>query len=123
MANPDNLTPFVEGEERAAEAGAKGGKAKTGSKHLANLIRQIGSDIDWEKTNQKDKAALKERYGKNGWQAVVYVAFTQAISGDMKAMDWLARNGFGTKMDITTDDEPIGGITVHFVGVDDEQID
>jgi len=119
MAKEDNLIPIT--SETAAELGAKGGKAKKGSKHLSTLIREIGFDIEWDKTNQKDKAALKERYGNNGWKALVYVAFTQAISGDMKAMEWLAKNAYGTKLDITTDDEPITGINVRFVGVDNEQ--
>lgn len=118
MAGTENLTPFQEGEDRAKEAGAKGGSAKKGSRHLATLIREIGMNIDWDKTNLKDKAKLKEQYGKNGWQALVYVAMTKAISGDVKAMKWLADNGFGKKIDLTTDDEPITGINVNFVGVD-----
>lgn len=123
MAKEDNLTPFQEGEERAAEAGSKGGKAKAGSKHLSTLIREVVADIDWENTTLKNKAEIKEKFGKNGWKAIVYVAVTKAITGDTKAMDWLAKNGYGTKLDITTDDEPITGINVRFVGVDNEQDD
>jgi hypothetical protein len=118
-----NLTPFTPGDERAKEAGAKGGSAKKGSRHLANLIREIGMNIDWDKTNLKDKENLKKLYGKNGWQALIYVAMTKAISGDTKAMDWLSKNGFGTKIDLTTDDEPINEIRVTFVGEDEEDDD
>lgn len=116
MANEENLIPIT--SETAKELGAKGGAGKKGSKHLATLIREIGMNIDWDKTNLKDKEALKKQYGNNGWQALVYVAMTKAISGDVKAMNWLADNGFGKKIDLTSDDEPITGINVNFVGVD-----
>lgn len=121
MSKEDNLIPIT--SETAAELGAKGGSAKKGSKHLSTLIRDVVADIDWENTTLKNKAEIKEKFGKNGWKAIVYVAVTKAITGDTKAMDWLAKNGYGTKLDITTDDEPITGINVHFVGVDNEQND
>lgn len=108
----ENLIPIT--SETAAELGAKGGKAKLGSKHLSNLIKEIGDNIDWDKTTLKDKGKLKEQYGNNGWKAVVYVAMTKAISGDMKAMDWLSANGFGKKLDITSDDEPINKVIVEW---------
>lgn len=123
MAKTDNLTPFQEGEERAKEAGSKGGTNKKGSRHLSTLIRDLAKNIDWNLTTLKDKEGLKKKYGKNGWKAIVYVAFTKAISGDTKAMDWLAKNGFGTRIDLTTDDEPINEIRVRFVGEDDEPED
>lgn len=113
MPNPENLIPIT--SETAAELGAKGGTAKKGSRHLSTLIRSIGMNIDWDKTNLKNKEELKTKYGKNGWQALVYVAMTKALAGDAKAMDWLARNAYGTKIDLTTDDEPINKITVEFV--------
>lgn len=123
MAGADNLTPFQEGEERAKEAGSKGGSNKKGSRHLSTLIRELADDIDWDLTTLKDKEKMKTLYGSNGWKAIVYVATTKAISGDTKAMDWLAKNGFGTKIDLTTDDEPINEIRVRFVGEDDEPED
>lgn len=95
----DNLIPPVKGEVRNPN-----GKPK-GTKHLSTLIREVGENIDWNKTNLKNKAELAERYGKNGWKAVVYVAFTKALAGDPQAMKWLAENGFGKQvnMDLTGD--------------------
>ena len=119
MAKEDNLIPIT--SETAAKLGAKGGKAKKGSKHLSTLIKEIGFNIDWEKTNQKDKSSLKERYGKNAWEAIVYVAFTKAISGDDKAMKWLSENGFGKNIDITSGGEKINISLVEFVGDDNDQ--
>lgn len=100
--------------EKAREVGAMGGRAKKGSKHLSNLIREVLNDFEWEKTTLKNKAEIKEKFGKNGWKAIVYVATTKAITGDTKAMDWLAKNGYGTKLDITTDDEPINKVIVEW---------
>lgn len=107
MAREDNLTPFVEGEERARVAGAIGGRGKLGTKHLSTLVKEIGDNIDWDRTNLKNKADVKQKYGKNGWKAVVYVAFTKAISGDIKAMEWLRKSGYGDKLDITTNDKDL----------------
>lgn len=105
MAKEDNLTHFT--SENAAELGSKGGKAKAGSKHLSTLIREIGESIDWDKTNLKNKEELKAKYGNNGWKAIVYVAWTKAMAGDPQAMKWLAENGFGKHMDITSNGETI----------------
>jgi len=116
----ENLIPIT--SETAKELGAKGGRAKKGSLHLSTIIQEIAEDIDWSKTTLKNKAEFKERYGKNGWKAIVYVAVTKAITGDVKAMDWLAKNGYGSKIDLTSGNEPISEIVVRFVG-DDEQTD
>ena len=105
MSGIPNAQKFT--SDNAAEMGAKGGHAKAGSKHLKTLIQEIGNDIDWDKTTLKDKEKMKQLYGKNGWTALTYVAFTKAISGDSKAMDWLGKNGYGTNVDITTDGDKV----------------
>jgi hypothetical protein len=111
MSKEDNLTPFT--SDNAAEMGAKGGHAKAGSKHLKTLIQEIGNDIDWDKTTLRDKEKMKQLYGKNGWTALIYVAFTKALSGDSKAMDWLAKNGYGTNVDITTLGDKIAPVIIY----------
>ncbi len=100
--------------KRAAEIGALGGRAKAGSKHLKTLIQEIGNDIDWDKTTLKDKDRMRTLYGKNGWTALTYVAFTKALAGDAKAMEWLSKNGFGTNIgiDLTSNGEPMGALLV-----------
>lgn len=105
MAKEDNLTPFT--PDNAAIMGAKGGKAKAGSKHLSTIIREIAENIEWDKTTLKNKEQLQATYGKNGWKAIVYVAFTKAMTGDPQAMKWLAENGFGKNIDITTGGEAL----------------
>jgi len=108
MEVPEQLTPFT--KDNAAEMGAKGGHAKAGSKHLSTLIREIGNDIDWDKTTLKDKDRMKSLYGKNGWKALTYVAFTKAMAGDHNAMKWLSENSFGKHIDITSDGENINKV-------------
>lgn len=113
MAKEDNLTPFT--PDNAAEMGAKGGSNKKGSKHLSTLIREIGENIDWDKTTLKNKDQMKQLYGNNGWKAIVYVALTKAMAGDSKAMEWLAKNGYGTNIDITSNGETLKTALVEFV--------
>jgi hypothetical protein len=118
MAKEDNLTPFT--PDNAAEMGAKGGANKKNSKHLKTLIQEIGNNIEWDKTTLKDKAQMKAMYGNNAWKALTYVAFTKAMAGDPKAMDWLAKNGYGQNIDITTGGEKLNIALVEFVGGDNQ---
>lgn len=114
MPNPQNLKP-VKNHQEAVERGSKGGKAKKGSQHLSTIIRDMAENLDWDKTTLSDKAVLKQRYGKNGFKAMCYVALSAAMSGDIRAMDWLAKYGYGTKIDITSGDEPLNIALVEFV--------
>lgn len=101
-------------KENAKEMGAKGGKAKAGSKHLSTIIREVLDNIDWSKTTLKNKDELNRLYGNNGWNAIVYVATTKAMAGDPQAMKWLSENGFGKHLDITSGGERITGATITF---------
>ena len=109
MPNPENLKNQQERMKNglAAELGAKGGKARKGRKNLATIIKNIGEDIDWTKTTLKDREKLSEMYGNRAWEAITYVAFTQAMSGDNRARAWLSKNAFGDKIDITSDGERV----------------
>lgn len=102
MANPENLIPF----SGADDPRRMNGKPK-GTRHLSTIIREIMEDIDWSKTTLKNKEQLQAQYGKRGWDAMVYVAYTKAMTGDSQAMKFLAENGFGKNIDITTGGEPI----------------
>jgi hypothetical protein len=113
MSGIPNAKKFT--QANAQEMGAKGGTNKKGSKHLSTLIREIGENIDWDKTTLKNKEQLKQLYGNNGWRAIVYVAMTKAMAGDTKAMDWLAKNGYGSHVDLTSNGETIKGAIIEFV--------
>jgi hypothetical protein len=66
---------------------------------------------------------MKQLYGNNGWKAIVYVAITKAMAGDPQAMRWLAENGFGKNIDITTGGEKINVALVEFVNGTDQSKD
>jgi hypothetical protein len=90
---------------KPGQSGNPAGKPK-GSRHLSTIIQELAEDIDWDKTTLKNKEELKAKYGKNGFKAVAYVALTKAMTGDVQAMKWLAENGYGKHLDITTGGEP-----------------
>ena len=47
-----------------------------------------------------DKEKYQDLFGNNGWKALIYVAFSKAMEGDMKAFNWLSENGFGKHLKI-----------------------
>lgn len=78
------------------ESGNPDGKP-LGTKHLSTIIQELENDIDWDVTQLKDKEELKKRYGKQGLKAMVIVAFSKAMSGNVQAMTFLAKYGYGEK--------------------------
>lgn len=92
MANEQNLIPAKKGEVRNPN-----GKPK-GTKHLSTIIQELVDDIDWSLTSLKNKDELAKKYGKNGVKAMAHVAFSKAMAGDTRAMDWLAKYGWGNKV-------------------------
>lgn len=91
MANDDNLKSWQPGQ-----SGNPKGRPK-GVKNLATIIRELEDDnFDWSKVPIKQKAAA-EAVG-SPWRAIVYTAVAKAYSGDVRAMQWLARAGYGDKV-------------------------
>lgn len=115
MANPQNLKPFTGADDpRRANGPPKG------TRHLSTIIREIMENIDWSKTTLKNKEQLQAQYGKRGWDAMVYVAYTKAMTGDPQAMKFLAEHGFGKNIDITSGGEKLNVALVEFVGDDSD---
>jgi hypothetical protein len=102
MANPnpplENLKPFKPGQ-----SGNPAGKPK-GTISLSTMIQELSENIDWDKTTLKTKDELKNKYGKNGFKALIYVAFSKGMSGDTRAMEWLAKHGYGEKINLEVSD-------------------
>lgn len=113
MANEDNLKPFT----GADDPRRMNGKPK-GTKHLSTIIRELADDIDWSKTTLNNKEELAKKYGKNGFKAMAYVAFTKAMTGDTRAMEWLAKHGYGEKLDIDLKSDIFSGGTLNIKVLD-----
>ena len=85
---------------KPGESGNPEGK-KPGTKSLATIIEELESeDFDWSKVPIRDKKTAQEMGAP--WRAIVYVALAKAYSGDVKAMEWLRKSGYGDKLDVTT---------------------
>ena len=92
MANNDNLKSWQPGQ-----SGNPSGKPK-GTKHLSSRIQEMLLDDSFE---QK----LKDGTILNGApiNAVLRTLVIKAVDGDLRAFDLLAKYGYGTKVDITSE--------------------
>lgn len=109
MPNAQNLKPFKPGE-----SGNPNGRPK-GSKSLATIIRELeNEDFDWSKVPIKNQEAAKTM--GSPFKAIVLVALGQAMGGDRHAREWLRKAGYGDKLDITSNDQPIQAATVVDLG-------
>jgi hypothetical protein len=96
MANEQNLKPWKSGQ-----SGNPSGKPK-GTKHLSSYIREMMVDESFEH-KLEDGTILKGAPVK----AILNVLVLKAINGDMKAIDLLGKYGYGTRIDLTSDDKPL----------------
>jgi hypothetical protein len=88
VANPQNLIPFNKGYDER-----RGGKPK-GAIHLSTMIQNyLNEDIEPENLDPK-------KVGKTRMAALVATAYIKADGGDNKWAEWLARYGYGTKMEV-----------------------
>lgn len=69
---------------------------------MPSIIRELMEQSpDWSKINIRDTEALRVRYkNSTAAEAVVYVALTKAIAGDVAAMRWLSKTGYGDKLTV-----------------------
>jgi hypothetical protein len=92
MANESNLKSWKPGQ-----SGNPNGKPK-GSKHLSTWIRELMEDESFE-IQLIDGTITKNAPVK----AIVNTLLHKAINGDLRAIDLIAKYGYGTKVDITSD--------------------
>lgn len=94
--NPD--TQFKPGE-----SGNPAGKPK-GAKHLSTHIQEMLNDEEFE-TYLEHPAKGYVPFKGAPIKAIVTVALRKAAAGDDKAREWLAKYGYGTKLQLSNDPE------------------
>lgn len=92
MANIQNLKPWKPGE-----SGNPAGKPK-GTKHLSKWIQEALEDDGFE-SRLTDGTLLKGMPIK----AILNTLILKSLDGDLKAIDILAKYGYGSKIDLTSD--------------------
>lgn len=93
-----NLKPW-----RSGQSGNPAGRPR-GSKNLSTHIRELLEDETFEARLIDPKIGLKEYKGQ-AVTAIIQVAITKAVNGDLKAADWLAKYGYGNKVMLVADAE------------------
>jgi len=98
MANPNpdqsGLKPFTGADDPRRVNGPP-----KGTKHISTHIQDMLNDPDFE-LKLKDGSILREMPIK----AIIKTAIAKSISGDTRAMEWLAKNGYfgGRDPDVAT---------------------
>ena len=107
------------GKKTQFKKGQSGNPAgmKKGTKHLSTTIREMLNDetfIERLAAKIQDKTKLPDpEFQGTPLKAIVSVAMIEAMDPTSQAQprnaarDWLAKFGYGTKVDITTDDQPL----------------
>jgi hypothetical protein len=104
MGNPANLSKFT--SENAAIMGAKGGTNKKGAVHLSTWIQEMMEDESF--TGEYIEGYTLKKHIGAPVKALVRVAFLKSMGGDQRWADWLAKYGYGTKLQLSNDpDNPI----------------
>lgn len=95
MPNTKNLTSWQPGQ-----SGNPAGKPK-GTKQLSSWIREMMEDENFT-VNVKGK-----KLGEAPVKAIINTLIIKAINGDLKAIDLLAKYGYGSKFDLTSQNEKL----------------
>ena len=97
----DNLVMWKKGQSGNPKGPPKG------NVHLSTHIRRLLHDPDFTV-----KLMNGEEYTGLPIIAIIKVAVIKAINGDKDAREWLAKYGWGTKIDVTSNGDPIKPIIV-----------
>lgn len=105
MANEQNLKPWKPGQ-----SGNPAGMKK-GTKHISTWIQEMLNDEDFETMLLDSRKGMVEFKGAP-LKAIIKTAVFRASQGDDKAREWLAKYGYGTKLDVTSDGEKLEGLVI-----------
>lgn len=114
MANEQNLIPAVKGEVRNPNGRPKGAKS------WSTVVREVLNDEELFNTilatADKVPAWVQNLNKKNAANAIAVAMAHRALAGDKQAAEWLRKTGYGDKIDITSDGQPLKIAMVQFVG-------
>jgi hypothetical protein len=83
---------------KPGQSGNPAGRPK-GSRNLSMLIQQIMMDEEFETLIPDPQTGWREFKGAAA-KAIIQGAMIRAIQGDLKVAEWLAKYGYGTKVEI-----------------------
>lgn len=101
---------------KAGESGNPDGRPK-GAISLSTRIKNMLNDENFTTYLTDPRDGWKEFKGAPA-EAIVKTAIIKAVQGDEKSRDWLAKYGYGTKIDLEGDLK--GTITVNVVSYTDD---
>jgi hypothetical protein len=113
MGNPNAIPPAAYQWKPGQSGNPKG--AKKGEKHLSTWIQNLLTD---ESFTFKDKGGDVLFEGAP-IQAIIMVAIYKSVEGDKDAREWLARHGYGTRLNIDNGD-PVEEVLKRFGLIDTE---
>lgn len=85
------------------QSGNPKGRPK-GSKSLSKIVLELENEkFNWKQIPVQG-GKLAELLSDLGspWRAIVMKALTEGLKGNIKAMEWLRKSGYGDKLDITS---------------------
>lgn len=101
MPFPNKDTQFKPGQSGNPQGVPKG------TKHLSTHIQDLLNDEEFE-TNILDSKVGIRAYKGAPVKAIIEVAIKHALNGDQRWAEWLAKHGYGDKLDITTGGDKLG---------------
>lgn len=94
---------------KKGKSGNPAGKPK-GTKHLSTYIRQMLFDENFKALLPHPTEGFKEHKGAP-IEAIVSTALIRAMVGEKESREWLAKYGYGTKIELTgPDDGPVRAV-------------
>jgi hypothetical protein len=75
------------------------------------------TELDWSLIPVAEAEALGNKYaGRAGWEVILAVMTSRALTGDVKASEWMRKAGYGEKIDVTTKGEKVQAVSVVDLG-------
>lgn len=97
---------------KPGQSGNPAGKPQ-GTKHLSTWIQEMMNDENFHALLPDPRDGWKEFNGRPV-EAIIKTAMVRALAGEKESREWLAKYGYGTKIDVTSDGAPVAAL-VQFI--------